>query len=150
MEGSYCTWGCFCSLAWQTISRCVWYLFRVNLYHSHVYVIVYWSVMSSTFLFCISAFSWPYFGRTWWKTLTHQICRAVASLTVPGGQGSTFLIFSSNFDQFSLFFLRFYLFSSSFWLSGWASRPPGKALATPLQIWHELVHGGPRYGRMNI
>ena len=59
--------------------------------------------------------------------------RAVASLTVPGGQGSTFLIFSSNFDQFSLFFLRFYLFSSSFWLSEWASRPPGKALATPLK-----------------
>ena len=58
--------------------------------------------------------------------------RAVASLTVPGGQGSTFLIFSSNFDQFSLFFLRFYLFSSSFWLSGWASRPPGKSVATPL------------------
>ena len=49
----------------------------------------YWSVMSSNFLFCISAFSWPYFSRTWWKTLTHQ-------------------------------------------------------------IWHELVHGGPRYGRMNI
>ena len=63
-----------------------------------------------------------------------QINRAVASLTVPGGQGSTFLIFSSNFDQFSLFFLRFFSFSSSFCLSGWASRPPGKALATPLQI----------------
>ena len=48
----------------------------------------YWSVTSSNFLFCISAFSWRYFSRTWWKTLTHQ-------------------------------------------------------------IWHELVHGGPRYGRMN-
>ena len=58
--------------------------------------------------------------------------RAVASLTVPGGQSSTFLIFSSNFDQFFLFFLKLYLFSSSFWLSGWATRPPGKALATPL------------------
>ena len=50
--------------------------------------IEYWSVMSSNFLFCISAFSWQYFNRTWWKTLPHQ-------------------------------------------------------------IWHELVHGGPRYGRMN-
>ena len=48
----------------------------------------YWSVTSSNFLFCISAFSWPYFSRTWWKTLTHQ-------------------------------------------------------------IWHELVHGGPRYSCMN-
>ena len=58
--------------------------------------------------------------------------RAVASLTVPGGQSSTFLIFSSNFDKFFLFFLKLYLFSSSYWLSGWASRPPGKALATQL------------------
>ena len=50
--------------------------------------IEYQNVISSNFLFCISAFSWPCFSRTWWKTLTHQ-------------------------------------------------------------IWHELVHGGPRYGRMN-
>ena len=49
----------------------------------------YWSVTSSNFLFCISALSWPYFSRTWWKTLTHQ-------------------------------------------------------------IWHELVHGDPRYDHMNI
>ena len=33
----------------------------------------YWSVTSLNFLFCISALSWPYFSRTWWKTLTHQI-----------------------------------------------------------------------------
>ena len=58
--------------------------------------------------------------------------RPVASLTVPGGQSSTFVIFSSNFDQFFLFFLKVNLFSSSFWLFGWASRQPGKALATPL------------------
>ena len=58
--------------------------------------------------------------------------RAVASLTVPVGKSSTFPIFSSNFDQIFLFFLKLYLFSSSFWPSGWASRPPGKALATPL------------------
>ena len=32
--------------------------------------IEYWSVISSNFRFCISTFSWPYFSRTWWKTLT--------------------------------------------------------------------------------
>ena len=50
----------------------------------------YWRVTSPIFFFFfyISAFSWQYFNRTWWKTLTHQIS-------------------------------------------------------------HELVHGGPRYGRMN-
>ena len=35
--------------------------------------IEYRSVTSSNFLFCISALSWPYFSRTWWKTFTHQI-----------------------------------------------------------------------------
>ena len=30
----------------------------------------YWSVTSSNFRFCITAFSWPYFSRTWWKILT--------------------------------------------------------------------------------
>ena len=58
--------------------------------------------------------------------------RAVASLTVPGGQEFHFPHFSPNFDLFFLFFLKLFSFSSSFWLSGWASRPPGKALATPL------------------
>ena len=43
------------------------------LLRQEVYCIEYWSVTSSNFLFCISAFSWPYFSRTWWKTLTHQI-----------------------------------------------------------------------------
>ena len=48
--------------------------------------------------------------------------------------------FPSNFDQFILFFLKLYSFSSSFWFSGWAARPPGKALATPLTggIWSEI------------
>ena len=58
--------------------------------------------------------------------------RAVASLTVPGGQEFHFPHFSSNFDQLFLFFLNHYLFFSSFWPSGWATRPPKKALATPL------------------
>ena len=53
----------------------------------------------------------------------------------PGvGKISTFLKFSSNFDQFDLFFLKVFSFASSFWPSGWASRPPGKALATLLII----------------
>ena len=43
--------------------------------------------------------------------------------------------FSSNFDQFILFFLKLYSFSSSFWFSGWAARPPGKALGTPLLLF---------------
>ena len=48
------------------------------------------------------------------------------------GKSSTFLSFSSNSDQFFLFFLKLYLISSSFWPSGWATRSPGKTLATPL------------------
>ena len=58
---------------------------------------------------------------------------AVASLTVPGGWEFHFLIFSSNFNQFFLFFLKLYLFFPSFWPSGWTSSPPGKALAMPLK-----------------
>ena len=42
------------------------------------------------------------------------------------------LFFPQNFDQFFLF-LKLYLFSSSFWPSGWVSSRPGKALATPLR-----------------
>ena len=52
--------------------------------------------------------------------------QGVASLTVPGGQEFPFLHFPSNFDQVFLFFLKLFLFSSSLWLSGWASRPPGR------------------------
>ena len=65
-------------------------------------------------------------------------CRVVASLTVPGGQEFHFPDFSLNLDQFILFFLKLYSFSSSFWFSGWAARPPGKALATPLHRCKEI------------
>ena len=58
--------------------------------------------------------------------------RAVASLTVPGGQEFHFPHFSQILIIFFLCFLKRFSFSSSFWLSGWATRPPGKALATPL------------------
>ena len=50
---------------------------------------------------------------------------------------------SSFFPQiaikFSYFSSNFYSFSCSFWLSGWASRPPGKALATPLQMIDHML-----------
>ena len=62
--------------------------------------------------------------------------RAVASLTVPGGQEFHFPHFFLKFQLNFLFFLNLYLFSSSFWPSGWASRPPGKAPATPLLLEH--------------
>ena len=58
--------------------------------------------------------------------------RGVASLTVPDGQEFHFPHLSSNFYWLFLFFLNLFKFSSSFWPSGWASCPPGKALATPL------------------
>ena len=84
---------------------------------------------------------WLIYGTTLWLlqvgALQYSfggILRAVASLTVPGGQEFHFPHFSSNFDQFILFFLKLYSFSSSFWFSGWAVRPPVKALATPLGI----------------
>ena len=64
--------------------------------------------------------------------------RAVASLTVPGGQEFHFPHFFLKFRPIVLIFLKLHLFSSSFWPSGRASRPPGKALATPLVTsgWH--------------
>ena len=59
--------------------------------------------------------------------------KAVVSLTIPGGQEFHFPHFFLKFRSFfSYFLLKLYLFSSSFWPSGWASRPPGKDLATPL------------------
>ena len=62
------------------------------------------------------------------------IGKGVASLTVPYGQEFHFTHFSSNCDNFFLFFLKRCSFSSSFWPSGWAIRPPGKAMATPLPL----------------
>ena len=62
-------------------------------------------------------------------SLSQQLCilrRAVASLTVPGGQEFHFPHFSPNFDHFFLFFLKLFPFSSSFWLSGWGLAHPGR------------------------
>ena len=59
--------------------------------------------------------------------------RAVASLTVPGGQGFHFPHFLLKFQSIFLIFPQTLLiFFSSFWPFWWATRPPGKALATPL------------------
>ena len=46
------------------------------------------------------------------------------------GKSSIFLIFPQITIIFFLFFFKLCSFSSSFWPSGWATRPPGKALAT--------------------
>ena len=67
------------------------------------------------------------------------LCRAIASLTVPGGQDFHFphfpLKFQSIFPQTLLIFfliLALRVGELPTWPSGWATRPPGKALATPL------------------
>ena len=59
-----------------------------------------------------------------------QGCRQPRAVT--GGQEFYFPYFSSNRNQFFLFFLKLCSFSPSFWSSKWANRPSGKALATPL------------------
>ena len=68
------------------------------------------------------------------------VFRSVSSLTVPGLQEFHFPHFSSNFLHFFLFFLKFSSFLSSFWPSGWATRPPGKALATQMGVLCIITH----------
>ena len=70
-----------------------------------------------------------------------SVPRAVASLTVPGGQEFHFPNF---FLKLWSIFPQTLLFSSSFWPSGWATGPPGKALATPLSVplWNDIQPGG--------
>ena len=46
---------------WQMLQ--IWCIIFRNLFK----VIEYQSVTSSNFHFCITALSWPYFSRTWWK-----------------------------------------------------------------------------------
>ena len=43
-----------------------------------------------------------------------------------------FMSYFKDRSHFPEFFIIFSSFSSSFWTSGWATRPTGKALATPL------------------
>ena len=61
---------------------------------------------------------------------------AIQGCSQPHSPGWARVPLSSFFPQisikFSYFSSNFYSFSSSFWPSGWESRPPGKALATPL------------------
>ena len=76
----------------------------------------------------------PTFRQWKWFVDLFVLIRAVASLTVPGGQEFHFSHFSSSLDQVFWLFLKLFSFSSSFWPSGWASCPPRKALATPLVL----------------
>ena len=57
---------------------------------------------------------------------------AVASLSLPGGQDKSISSIFPHFPVFPLIFLNFPSFSSSIRPSGWATRPRGKAMATPL------------------
>ena len=62
-----------------------------------------------------------------------HINRAVARFSLPRGQDKNISSILPHFPVGSLIFPQIF-FSSSFWSSGWAARPPGKALATPLHI----------------
>ena len=70
--------------------------------------------------------------------------RAVATAASHSRVGKT-RKFPQSFLSFLyvlLFFLNLSLFSSSFWFSGWAARPPGKALATllrPRTTWKNVI-----------
>ena len=69
-----------------------------------------------------------------WQGSKCPLPRAVASLTVPGGREFHFPHLFLKFQRISLIFPQSFSFSSSFWPSGWVTRPPGKALATPLPL----------------
>ena len=51
------------------------------------------------------------------------------------GKSSTFLTVSSNYDQSFFIFLECFSFSSSFWHSGWASRPWLHHWMWKLKMW---------------
>ena len=76
-----------------------------------------------------------------WTYKVVIFCCGVASLTVPMGKRSTFLIFSMDFAYFSW---NCHHFLPHFGNSGWGTRPSGKALGTPLQafISEEVNHSG--------
>ena len=103
--------------------------------------------ISDQYLLYVFMYSWVYNGAPQpcfsscmvdYTLMTDQMTTRAVEPHSPGwARVPLFLIFSSNFDQF---FLKLYLFSSSFWPSGWASRPPGKALATPLMTTFFVFH----------
>ena len=77
----------------------------------------------------------------WTLTYHYSItvsCRAVASLSPLDGQDGNISSIFPLYLYFLSFFLKFSQFSSSFWSSGWATRPPGKVLATPLVPWWRI------------
>ena len=65
-----------------------------------------------------------------------HLSQGVVRLSTPGGQESNISSIFLILLDFLSSFLNISPFSSSIWGSGWADRPPGKALATPLQIFH--------------
>ena len=69
-----------------------------------------------------------------------EVHRAVASLTVPGGQEFHFPHFSSNFDQFFLFFLNFHFSSSFDPLGGRVAHPRRPGYATGSTYRNSSVH----------
>ena len=100
------------------------------LYYVHVSLKSYYDSPGVCVCVCVGGWVGCVFGCLFVVTLLLHLStdlRAKASLTVPGGH-STFLIFSSNFDNF---FFKLYLFSSSF-------GPSGKALGTPLTDLHQI------------
>ena len=54
----------------------------------------------------------------------------------------SWVFFPSNFDQFFLLIFSSYLFSSSFWASGWASRPSGGGKALAIRMPLVTMGGG--------
>ena len=82
-------------------------------YHFHVHKITAkWS--------CIENHIGSFYFRDW---LLKIFIRAVASLTVPGGQAFHFPHSFLTFWPIFLNFPYFFLFSSSFWPSGWSTCP---------------------------
>ena len=65
--------------------------------------------------------------------------KAVASLSPRVGKIGIFPQSVLIFLYFFLIFPQIFSFSSSFWSFGWATCPPGKALATPLGSMHQIV-----------
>ena len=65
--------------------------------------------------------------------------RALANLIVPGMQDLNFPHSFLKFRSIFLISLKLFSFSSSFWPFGWASHPPGNALATPLNLDRKIV-----------
>ena len=65
----------------------------------------------------------------------YAILRAVASLSLLGEQDKNFSSIFPHFLVVPLIFPQFFFIFFLIWSAGWATCPPGKALATPLAIF---------------